>query len=145
MKQYGFNGSYYNEEMSSVKTLDLLPRYIYMSYSSCHGGGGGGGSWGNYMQRDTLKFNSRIRDHKNQNVKKLVVYIIIIIIISAPQNFANPTSFYIFSKVLCVYVRIAYLLSDFFSRILYCLQSMYGEVCGDLYSRMCDGRENSEI
>ena len=33
MKQYGFNGSYYNEEMSSVKTLDLLPRYIYMCYS----------------------------------------------------------------------------------------------------------------
>ena len=33
MKQYGLNGSYYNEEMSSVKTLDLLPRYIYMSYS----------------------------------------------------------------------------------------------------------------
>ena len=33
MKQYGLNESYYNEEMSSVKTLDLLPRYIYMSYS----------------------------------------------------------------------------------------------------------------
>ena len=29
MKQYGLNGSYYNEEMSSVKTLDLLPRYYY--------------------------------------------------------------------------------------------------------------------
>ena len=34
MKQYGLNGSYYNEEMSSVKGLDLLPRYIYMSYST---------------------------------------------------------------------------------------------------------------
>ena len=37
MKQYGLNGSYYNEEMSSAKTLDLLPRYIYMSYSTCGG------------------------------------------------------------------------------------------------------------
>ena len=39
MKQYGLNGSYYNEEMSSIKTLDLLPRYniIYMSYSTCNG------------------------------------------------------------------------------------------------------------
>ena len=27
MKQYGLSRSYYNEEMSSARTLDLLPRY----------------------------------------------------------------------------------------------------------------------